>query len=83
MSEATARVLPGERRASTEVKDPADKDTLDVVAPAAPGSVRTASPHGEVARRRADKGAAKSGDARQELLDAVPKSLDSEGADAE
>ncbi len=83
VSEATARVFSGERRTSAGVKDPADKDTLDVKALAAPGSVPTASPYDEVARRRGNKGVTTPGDARQELLDAVTKSLDSKGVDAE
>ncbi|MFF9489777.1 hypothetical protein [Streptomyces sp. NPDC014676] len=59
MSETAVRALPGERRASAGVKDPADKDTLD------------------------HEGVAKSGDAWQALRDAVTKSPDRKGADAE
>lgn len=83
VSEATARVFSGERRASAGVKDPADKDTRDVRARVAPGSVRTTWPYDEVARRQQDKGVTTLEDARRELLDAVTKSLDSKGVDAE
>ncbi|MFI1417640.1 hypothetical protein ACH4VX_06545 [Streptomyces sp. NPDC020731] len=83
MSEATARLFSAERRASAGVKDPADKDTPEVTAPVAPGSARTTLPYDEVARRRGDQGVTTPGGARQELLDAVTKSLDSKGVDAE
>ncbi|KOT39769.1 hypothetical protein ADK41_13295 [Streptomyces caelestis] len=83
MSEATVRAFSGERRASAEVKDPADQDTLGGEAPAAPGSVRRVSPCDEVVRQPVDEGVATCGDARRELLDAVTKSLDSKGVDAE
>lgn len=83
VSEATARVFSGEHRTPGGVRDPADEDALDVKALAAPGSAPTTSPYGEVARRRGDKGVTAPGDTRQELLDAVTKSLDTKGVEAE
>ncbi|MER7490631.1 hypothetical protein ABTY20_33070 [Streptomyces sp. NPDC126497] len=83
MSEATMRALSGERRTPAGMKDPTDEDTLEVRAPSAPRPVRTTPPYGGVARRPEDEGVAKPADARRGLLDAVPKSLDSKGADAE
>ncbi|MEZ3178665.1 hypothetical protein KYY02_08090 [Streptomyces pimonensis] len=83
MSGATVRDFSGERRTSAEVKDPAGRDTLGVEAPAAPGSAPMVSPYDEVVRQPANEGAATREDDRRELPDAVTKSLDSKGADAE